>query len=271
MSGCKLIPVLILFALLLAGCSSSRMTAQRQIADLGFSGSIRLDENLDKAVTDFRGTTVFALNRSSQEIHIFKDDKRINSFGGMGFDRTSFQRLADIGVDTDGGLLALDTSLKILRKYTTEGRAIAELQLETLHQPELFCVGEDGDLYVFDATTSEIVSFSRLDARELYRFGRFELEKPVWIACNHDLIYAYSQANDRTYVFYLLGQYKETLSGQVAFDMFNNRIDPELLVPGSGPIQPKMVSVNKDNVLLLFEREIRTYRINYARGGDAEN
>ncbi|MGC9361860.1 MAG: hypothetical protein ACP5F3_02920 [Candidatus Syntrophosphaera sp.] len=270
MFGRKLFPFVILFALIVAGCSSSRIIARRQIENISLGESIRLDGDFDKAVTDPRGVTVFAMNRSSQEIHIFQDGKRMNSFGGLGFDRTSFQQLADIGVDTDGGLLALDTSLKILRKYTPEGRIIAELQLESLQKPELFCVGDDGDLFVYDATTSEIVCFSRLDGRELYRFGRFELEKPVWIACNHDLLYAYSHANDRTYVFYRLGQFKETISGQVVYDMFNNRIDALSVLPEASALQPKVMNVSGDKLLLLFEGEIRTYRIDYARGEDAQ-
>lgn len=270
MSGRKLFPLLILFALLVAGCTSSRIAASRQIENIHPGESIRLDGDFDKAVTDPRGVTVFAMNRSSQEIHIFRDGKRMNSFGGLGFDRTSFQQLADIGVDTDGGLLALDSSQKTLRKYTPEGRIIAELQLESLQKPELFCVGEDGDLFIYDATTSEIVCFSRLDGRELYRFGRFELEKPVWIACNHDLLYAYSHANERTYVFYLLGQYKEAVFGQVVYDMFNNRIDTQLVVPETSAVQPKAMNVSGDKLLLLFEKEIRTYRMDYARGEDAQ-
>lgn len=270
MSGRKLFPIVILSALAFSGCSSSRMAVQRRIAEIRFDASIRVGGILDKAVMDARGETVFGMNRSSQEIHIFKDNNRINTFGGLGFERTNFQRLYDIGVDTDGGLLALDSSQKILRKFTPEGRMLGELQLESLQQPELFCVGEDGDLFVYDATTSEIVCFSRLDSKELYRFGRFELEKPVWIACNHDYIYAYSQSNDRTYVFYRLGQFKETVSGQVVFDMFNNRIDALSVIPEAGALQPRAMNVSGDRLLLLFENEIRTYRIDYARGEDAQ-
>lgn len=260
---------IVLSAVLIPGCSNNRFSAYREISGYTNSSLIQLDASYDKAVCDPQANVVFALSKATQEVHIFRDGTRINSIGGIGFERTNFQRLTDIAVDNDGGLLALDSAQKLLRKYSEKGGLVAELKFSALQQPELFCLSSDGSLFVYDSASSEIVCYSQLDASELYRFGRFELEQPVSIACNHDYLYAYSSVKNCSYVFYILGQYKETIPQQVIYDSFNNPIQSQDVIPVYSSELPKLMSITADTVCLLFNRAIRTVQVNYARGEDA--
>lgn len=261
--------MIVLSAVLIPGCSNNRFQAYRQIAGYTNTGMIQLDGSYDKAVSDPQANMVFALSKATQEVHIFQGGVRINSIGGIGFERTNFQRLSDIAVDNDGGLLALDSAQKLLRKYSEKGSLVAELKFSALQQPELFCVGSDGTFFVYDSATAEIVCYSQLDASELYRFGRFELEQPVSIACNQDYLYAYSSVKNCTYVFYILGQYKETIPRQVIYDAFNNPIQSQDVIPSYSSELPRLMSITSDIVCLLFNNAIRTVQIHYTRGEDA--
>ncbi len=271
----KLIPLsatalMALAALTGIGCSNNRFSAYRQIDDFRETESFRVENIYEKAVSDPRSGSVFAMSKASQEVHIFRKGIQINSIGGLGFERTNFQRLSDIGVDTDGGLLALDSAQKLLRKFSPEGSVIAEQQLSDLRQPELFCVSGDGTLFVYDSATSEIVSYSPLDNTELYRFGRFEIEHPVSIACNNDYLYIYSETKASTYVFYLLGQFKESSTmGQLVYDDYNNAVPTYKVTPGYYSSLPKLITINSDEITVLYGNEIRLLRVNYARGEDA--
>lgn len=260
--------LLIALLALLAGCSNARLTAHRRIDAVRQTGSVSLARAYDKAVSDPRAGVVFALDKTGQGIDIFRGGIRVNSLGGLGFERTNFQRLSDIGTDTDGGLLALDSSLKVLRKFSPEGGIVSEQQLTSLRQPELFCMGLDGNLFVYDAASAEIVCYSGLDFAELYRFGRFQIDRPASLACNHDYLWVYSAARNQTDVFFLLGQYKETLEGQVIYDMFDNPIRSGDVHPLYSSLAPGPMSISSEQILMLFEREIRIYRIDYLRGPD---
>ncbi len=266
---CKLNSLVFLLLLLVWGCASLRTSTRREIETLQNISRLELYGNYDKAVCDQRSGVIFVQNKSTHEVQIFHHNQRINTLGGLGFERTNFQRLNDIGVDADGNLLVLDSMQKLLRKYSPEGMVIAELKLSELQQPELFCQSGDGALFVFDAATQEIVCYSPFDAAELYRFGRFQLEQPVSIACSRDYLYAYSRLRNCTYVFYILGQYKETLPGQVVFDNFNNPIPAERLFLPDTASTPVLITLNRETICALYDRHLQLFRIRYVRGNDA--
>lgn len=257
--------ILIPIALLLAACSGNRFSAYRAIDALELADYVP-GTGYDKAVCDPLARVVFAMSRSSHEIHIFREGRRVNAIGGLGFDRTNFQRLSDIGVDSDGGLLALDSVQKLLRKFSPEGKVVTELSLGALHQPELFCAGADGSLYVYDAATQEIVCFSAFDASELYRFGRFQLKQPASLCCGRDFLAAYNPALNSTDVFYLLGQYKETVPDLVVFDYFNNPISPESTPELTLHGRVRLLTLNRDAVCALYSDGIRVFRARYRQG-----
>lgn len=262
--------ILMALTALMAGCAGNRFTAYRKLE--GFQTlkpPLPVEDSYRKAVSDPDGKVIYALAWAKQEVHIYREGQHLNSIGGLGFERTNFQRLSDIGVDTDGGLLALDSAQKLLRKFSPEGRAVGEISLSSLRQPELFCQGDDGTLFVYDAGPGEIVCLSPLDYAELYRFGRFELQLPVSLACNRDYLYAYSADRGTTYVFYLLGQFKESVPAQLAFDAFNNPIRLSDVIPAYSSSLPDLMTVNGDTLTLLFHDRIEQRRISYARGSDA--
>ena len=265
----KLFALVFIVLLAGAGCAANRYSARRAISGHREAGYLALDASYAKAVCDPRAGVVFALSKALQEVHIFRDGKRINSIGGLGFERTNFQRLSDIGIDKDGGLLALDSSQKLLRKFSAEGRVIGDLALPNLRLPELFCLSPDGNLFVYDATGAEIVCFSTLDGAEVYRFGRFELDQPANLGCNQDLLYAYSAATNATSVFYLLGQFKEKLPEQVAFDAYGNPVRMGDLAPADGTPQPNLMTINSGTACLLGAGYVRLVELLYEGGADA--
>ncbi|MCB5258236.1 MAG: hypothetical protein LHW47_03695 [Candidatus Cloacimonetes bacterium] len=263
--------VSLLFSFLfLVSCSDNSFIARRDIDHFELLKAIPVGTEYDKAIYSAPTNSVFALNKASQEIHIYRDGKRINSIGGLGFERTNFQRLNDIGIDTDGGLLALDKVNKVLRKFTAEGLYISELKFDSINQPELFCIGNDGTIFVYDSTSSELISISPLDSKELYRFGRFQIEQPINIDCNNDYLFAYNAKKNTTYVFYLYGQYKETLTGQFVYDSFNHLINVDDIYPLIGlQIPPKLMTTGAQILTLLYPQEIYLVKIAYTRGSDA--
>jgi WD40 repeat protein len=262
------ISLLAFLALIVAGCSENKLGAYLRLEGVELMESIAGDKAYTKAVSDPRGMIVFAMSKDTQEIDIFKDGLKVNSIGGLGFERTNFQRLSDIGVDTDGGLLALDSARKLLRKFTPDGMYVSEISFSSLNQPELFCVASDGNLFLYDAAPAEVICFSALDNTEMYRFGRFELQTPVSIACNNDILYAYNPAQNLTYAFYLLGQYRETLDGQAVFDMFNNPLTEAGIANATGSMRPGLMSVNSSTLTVLNNNLIQLFHLIHARGND---
>ena len=265
----KYILLTLLAALILAGCSENKAALKESTGRLDSFYAFPVPRTYAKAVSDARGKTVYALSRESQEIDIFVDGVRMNSIGGLGFDRANFQRLSDIGVDTDGGLLALDSARKLLKKFSWEGMFISELKFDDLSQPELFCAAPAGTLFVYDAAASEIICYSPLDGREFDRFGRFELDRPVNLDCNKDYLWAHNLEEGSTGVFVLLGQHLGTLPQIAALDRSGAYFSAQALESGAGSGQnPLSLNAQGDLVTVLWEQLIWLGRLGYARSGD---
>lgn len=263
------VPPLILLALITAGCAENRTAAPQRQSSLSRVYGFAVPREYAKAVSDRRGQTIYAFSRDSQEIDIWVDGLRLNSLGGLGFERSNFQRLSDIGVDTDGGLLALDTAQKLLRKFTPEGMFVSEISFAGLLQPELFCVAPDGTLFVYDAVPSEIVCFSPLDGREFNRFGRFELDRPTNLDCNKDYLWAQNRGQESTQVFSLLGQHLYSPNLFLALDRVGNLIGFSRGQGISNVVHdPLSLTVQGDLVTVLWEDEIWLERVVYTGSGD---
>ncbi len=250
---------LFLLFLLLAGCAENRTLPAPSASTQVRVATYPVNRAYAKAVSDNQGKTVYAMNWESQEIDILAEGVLRNSIGGLGFERNNFQRLRDIGVDTDGSLLALDGAQKLLKKFTPEGMLVTELKFEGLNQPELFCVAPDGTIFIYDAAPSEIVCYSPLDGKEFNRFGRFELDRPVNLDCNRDYLWVHNREKQTTRVFYLLGQHIDTLNEIAAMDRQGAYLGYYILPPNRDSmvhIPPLSLTLRGDLVTVLWEDAI---------------
>ncbi len=266
-----LLPLLLLF--LLSACASTRFNAKREIEAITFVEFIQSDIAYDKAVADPVSGSVFALLKAEQQIHVFRDGKKSNSFGGLGTQAYNFQRLTDIALDNDGSLLALDMVAKELRRFSPEGNLLARVDLSSLSQPELLVMSADRDLFVYDAAPQELVRISMLDGSELYRFGKFQLKSPTSLSCNRDLVSVYSQGADESQFYYILGQFKENRAGQWLQDSFGNWVLAELprsKVPEDMALMPLLAgsgtaSIYRESIAVVYENGIGLYKIIHRR------
>jgi hypothetical protein len=218
----NLIVVLGVITLLLAACGGIKFQAKREVGSLVLDSFIPLETKVDKAITDPTSGTVYALHRAQQQVFIYKGKELVNTIGGLGSMSYNFQRLTDIALNTDGNLLALDQMAATIKKFTSDGRYIASLELKDLIQPELLCLNLDGELFVYDAAPGEIVNVSLLDGKEINRFGRFQFQNPTAISCNRELISVYSASEGSSKVFDSFGQFIQERAGQVLADIHGN-------------------------------------------------
>ncbi len=223
--------MMILF--LMVGCSTN-VRISRPLESFTLVGQIDTANPVNKAIFSVRSNTVFALSKDWQQIHFFRDFKRVNSIGGMGLERSNFQRLSDIAVDSEGSLWALDTIPRKIRRFSSDGMWAGEIEIKGSAQPELLAVAADQTLFVYDALQGELICYSPLDGAELYRFGKFQLYRISNISVSRNYVVAYSAADRTSHIYSILGQYLGSQPAQVAFDEFDNKIVLDRGVLSSG-------------------------------------
>ncbi len=266
--------LLLCLMLISAGCSGVKFNPHRQISGIEQIDFLPTDTAFSKALFDPLSGSIYALEKQTAMVHVFRDGKLQNRIGGIGFDSYNFQRLSDIALDTDGGLLALDPMAKSLKKFTPDGQLMSRMDLSMLAQPELIASSPDQDLFVYDAAPQEIVCVSALDASELNRFGKFESLLPTNLYCTRDYVVAYDSSRDLSHVFHILGQHKENMPRQIIFDAFANVIVadavdiPEGFVATRLPvaIAPGICTMNRDHICAIMPSGISIYRVSYQRG-----
>ena len=264
---------ILLLCLVLSSCASTRFSARRDIETVTFIEFIQSERAYDKALADPVSRTVYALTRADQQIHVYRDGKRINSFGGLGTQSYNFQRLTDIALDNDGSLLALDMMAKELRRFSPDGKLLARLDLSALSQPELLVMSPDRDLLIYDAAPQELVCISMLDASELYRFGKFQLRAPSSLNCNRDQVSVYSKTADETQFYYILGQFKESRKGQWLQDAFGNSVlaeYPRFGAPDNAAAMPLiadagLAAIYRESIAVVYPGGIGIYQIVHRR------
>lgn len=274
------IPCCFLCFIVLASCVSISARRGLLIDKLSPIQSFRTSEPMDKLVFDEISGSCYTMHTDWQELIFFREGNLINKTGGLGYDKTNFQRLMDIALDTDGSLLALDSATRTVKKFTSDGKFSGEFELPGLRQPELFAVAGDQTLFIYDAIASEIVCFSALDIKEQYRFGRFELKNISSLSCNRNYVLAYSKDLNKTSVFSILGQHIITFPNLAMLDEQGNLLllengilkqtvfrgretDPEtaeLLVPLTGV---SYAGCNRNTVSTISQLEITNYKIQY--------
>ncbi|MDZ4121549.1 MAG: hypothetical protein U1C33_03965 [Candidatus Cloacimonadaceae bacterium] len=215
------IPAL-LFILLLGLMSCATTSWNRPLQELSLVSRISTAEPLFKAVYSERTSTIYGLSKDWQMIHFYREQKRLNSIGGLGTGRAHFQRLSDIAVDPDGSLLTLDSASKKISKFNAEGQWSGEIELRGTANPELFVMSGDQTLYVYDSFQGEIICYAALDNSELYRFGKFQLYRISNLNLSREHLIAYSEADNQSLIYSRLGQLVRTEKGQSAQDDFGN-------------------------------------------------
>ncbi|MDZ4181852.1 MAG: hypothetical protein U1B83_03160, partial [Candidatus Cloacimonadaceae bacterium] len=144
-----LVPLILITALLLGACAMGRFSAARDISDAVEILAQESPGTNAKALYEPRTGTLFVLQRETHEIHIYRENMRINSIGGLGFERINFQRLSDMALDNEGSLLVLDSLHRRIKKFSVDGKYISEIALSDTQQPEYFCPGTEQNIFVY--------------------------------------------------------------------------------------------------------------------------
>ena len=212
--------VLFVFALLfLISCTTLNEVNSNLIPEkLTLIFQISLQITPQKCCFSTKDQTVFVWEKNSARIHIYRQEKQINTIGGMGFDKSNFSRLVDIAVSPDGNLLALDGFQEKIKKFDTDGKWLADFRLTKLSQPILFDISGDDTIYIYDDNRKEIVVHNSLTGEETFSFGKFMFEHPTQLSVSRNNVLVYEKESDVTHVFDILGQFENDISGNIQFD-----------------------------------------------------
>jgi len=199
----------------------------------------------EKCLYSFIDKTVFASQIENNEIHIFQDGKKINTIGGMGFEQINFNNLSDIALAPDGGLLALDSFEKKIKKFDTDGKFITSLDLEDFSEPTLFTIATDETFYIYDSDRNEIRTFTRINEYDSFSFGRFQLTEPTNLQLSGNSLIVNERNLEKTLIFNTFGQIEQNLDGycQIEHDQKYSLMSYYILNENSG--EKFAFSINK--------------------------
>jgi len=243
-----------------------------EIATFSLFDTVSFPESISKAYYHPGSKAIYAMEENTHRILIWKGGKQVNAIGGMGSGNTSFMSLSDFAMGKDGSIYALDSSARVIKRFNADGKYINSIQLDYVQQPSKLALGTEQNVYVFDAASSEIIAYDILDSSELYRFGRFQLQRVDQLFANRDYVVAYNEINDESALFSSLGQHISNHTGQIVYDLYNNAISlsNEALVskmsaawlPLSG--KAESVTISKDNLAIVVGRQVRLLKLDYA-------
>ncbi len=268
----RLFILLILLLALLGACSSNKKNPPMEISSFSLLKTVSFDENIQKAHYHPDRKQIYALDVSTQKILIWKNDKLENVIGGMGRGNSNFQALADFALGPDGSVYALDSSAKVIKRFNADGKYMNSMDLGYVQQPSKLALGTQQSLYVYDVASSEIIAYNLLDGVELYRFGRFQLDRVDQLFANRDFVVAYDKAADKSALYSSLGQFVSKDAGQIVYDTYNNAISlsNEALVskmsaawlPLAGRAQIMTISGNV--LAIVVDKQVHLLKLDYA-------
>lgn len=266
--------LLLLVGFILIGCAAGNKRPPMNISSFSLFQSFSYSEDIAKAYYDPGTKTVFAFVPASHQIFLWRDGKRINVIGGMGMSNTNFRSLADITMGNDSSIYALDAVAKNVKKFNSDGKLLATWSLNNAIQPSKIALGTEQNCYVWDSASSEIIAYNLLDGSELYRFGRFQVQKADHLFANRDYVVAYNRAEGSSSIFSSLGQFIDSTSGQIVYDPYNNGIglsDTALVSRMSAAYlpmccNPGILSIGKEVLAIVVDnREVRLLQIDYEK------
>lgn len=261
----------ILLILFLTACSTIEMQYYRIPEKINIIQKIKTDFVPEKCLYSSINKTAFVLEKETNIIHIYKNGKKINTIGGLGFTSTSFNKLADITLSPDGNLLALDSFQKKIKKFDIDGKLIVELNLNDFIEPALLAVAIDETYYIYDNAFKEIIITRTFDQSDWYTFGKFQLSDPSKISLGKNEITIYDKLKNATIIFSILGQFQNEIDGNIQIEKQQQYILKEYFIYHPKSENKFAISTNKwndfiieDNVILLSDNEIWIGKLTYS-------
>jgi len=205
---------------LLCGLTACTLnTVGRAAKPAGFTEILRLDTDIaiEKVCYNSIEQITYIWEANTEEIHVFEQNIQINTIGGTGFDRTNFQKLADICLSPDGDLFALDSVDRSLKKFDKKGDLIAKIQMDNNLSPQLVAIALDQKIYIYDDKRKEIVVLN-YKGKEIETFGNLQFNEPASLELYHDLLAVYDRENELTMFFSRFGQKVDQQQGHCYID-----------------------------------------------------
>ncbi len=208
------VPFVLAFLLLISSCAMiSTYDTQRQPEDMIILDRTSVSFQIEKAVYAADRQTYYIWEADSQFIHIIRAGRRINKIGGMGFDKSNFNRLSDICIGADGNLYTLDSFSKTVKKFDHNGQWLREYSLDTLQEPILMDIGRNELFYIFDNIQREIVVLDIEHEEEQFRFGKFQLSRPKQLTNTRNYLLIWDAEENSTMVYDTFGQLLQQKEG----------------------------------------------------------
>ncbi len=154
----------------------------------------------------------YTIISSSSYIYIYKNNKLMNKFGGIGFSKNNFSELSDFTISSSGKIIVLDGLQKEIKFFDIHGGWLNTLTLDDFVYPKLFDISYSGEYYIYDDQRKNISIIRTTQTKSEFSFD-IDLENPVSliISDNFLIVSNYNQSE----VFYTSGQYYRTFSKQV--------------------------------------------------------
>ncbi len=207
--------IVISFILVLINCSYNPIQKKYFIQELKPIEEFQLNFHPQKALFSSSEQRYFLLEENF--VHIYQNRRLLNSLGGLGFEKNQFDHLSDIALAPDGNLMALDSFQKKIKKFDAEGSWMMEISLSEFSEPTAFDIALNEDIYVYDNDKKEIFIIDPFSQKISFSFGKFKLQSVKKLKVYKNFVTAYDQKNYLTYVYNKLGQFQETLDGNIVF------------------------------------------------------
>ncbi len=265
----RFISILISFCILLmilSGCAGIDTGRTIIPVKLQITDNLVLPFKADKCLFDQSTATYYITELGRPNIYLYRNQKQINQIGGLGLDKSSFQKLSDIAIDPDGNLLALDEFARLIRKFSPDGKWVADIDISSFNQPSRFCSTPESDLIIYDNATKELQRISSFDGKTMFTFGRFQVESVSGITASRDMVAVVSENKDKTVLFTGMGLFLKELPSQIVVDRFQNQycyvdgavklLGSDLLIPFGKPDAEVKLCATAQSILLVRDDSI---------------
>lgn len=227
-----------------------------------------------KCLYDQRSETYYIMEQNRSYIYLYRKAKQINQIGGLGLDKSSFQKLSDIAIDADGYLMALDEFGKVIRKYDSEGKWIADIDIYGFNQPSKLCITQENDIIIYDNAAKELQRISSFNGKTMFSFGRFQVDSVSGITAGKDMVAVVDNSQSKTVLFTGMGLFLKEIPDQMVLDQHQNQycyVDgavkltgTDLLVPIGKANSDIRLCANAGNIFVIMADKIVTIQTLYS-------